>query len=159
MPPPLIVDISNIDLNQVVFDAAEIERVNPHRFEMRHLDGIIWHDPTTASVVGFKDVTEKEFWVRGHIPGRPLMPGVIMLEAAAQLASFYIRYFNRMSEDRFVGLGGIDEAKFRGAISPPARLILLGRLIENRSRRFVCAAQGLVNGVQVFEAKITGMPV
>ena len=42
-------------------------------------------------VLGYKDVTESEFWVRGHIPGRPLMPGVIMVESAAQLLSFFVR--------------------------------------------------------------------
>jgi len=83
MPPPLLIDLDKIDLDDLVFGVDDIERINPHRYEMRQLDGVIWHDPETAAVVGFKDVTPDEFWVRGHIPGRPLMPGVIMIEAAA----------------------------------------------------------------------------
>ena len=89
------------DLNELAFDSQAIEKVNPHRYEMRQLDGIIWHSPDQAAVLGYKDVTEDEFWVRGHIPGRPIMPGVLMVEAAAQLASFYIKYLNQ--EGRFIG--------------------------------------------------------
>ena len=157
MPPQLILDLDNIDLNQLAFDSQAIEKVNPHRYEMRQLDGIIWHNPDEAGILGYKDVTENEFWVRGHIPGRPLMPGVIMVEAAAQLASFYIRLLN--ADDRFVGFGGIDDVKFRGVVTPPCRLYLMGRMLENRPRRFICDAQGVVDGQMVFQAKIIGMPV
>ncbi|MBN2212109.1 MAG: beta-hydroxyacyl-ACP dehydratase [Sedimentisphaerales bacterium] len=157
MPPPLLVNLDTIDLNHIIFDTAAIERVNPHRYEMRQLDGIIWHDQATATVLGYKDITPDEFWVRGHIPGRPLMPGVIMVEAAAQLASFYIKFLNK--DDRFIGFGGIEDVKFRGTVQPGDRLLLMGKLLENRPRRFICAAQGVVNGQMVFQAKIIGMPV
>ncbi len=157
MPPPLLVNLDAINLNQVLFDTAAVERVNPHRYEMRQLDGIIWHDQTTATVLGYKDITANEFWVRGHIPGRPLMPGVIMIEAAAQLASFYIKFLNQ--DDRFIGFGGIEDVKFRGIVQPGDRLLLMGKLAENRPRRFICDAQGAVNGQMVFQAKIIGMPV
>jgi len=158
MPPALIIDLNKIDLHQVIFDTAAIEKTNPHRYEMRQLDGVIWHDEASASVVGYKDITENEFWVRGHIPGRPLMPGVIMVEAAAQLASFYIKFLNK-DDERFIGFGGIEDVKFRGTVEPGSRLILLGKLLENRPRRFICAAQGVVNGQMVFQAKIIGMPI
>ena len=54
---------------------------------MEHLNGVNYYDHN-GKIVGYKDVREDEFWVEGHIPGRPLLPGVIMIEAAAQLASF-----------------------------------------------------------------------
>jgi 3-hydroxyacyl-[acyl-carrier-protein] dehydratase len=159
MPPALLVNLDAIDLSHVVFDAAAIEKINPHRYEMRQLDAVVWHDPATGSVVGYKDVTDREFWVRGHIPGRPLMPGVIMVEAAAQLASFYVRYLNLQKGDRFIGFGGIEDVKFRGTVVPGNRLYLLGTLLENRPRRFICAAQGVVDKQMVFQARIIGMPV
>lgn len=159
MPPPLLLDLDAIDLHCVAYDIAAIEKINPHRYEMRHLDGIIFEDRKAGTFLGYKNVRQDEFWVRGHIPGRPVMPGVIMIEAAAQLASFFAHIISKHNTDRFVGFGGIEKAKFRGTVTPPARLYLLGKLLENRPRRFVCDTQGVVDGKMVFEAKIVGMPI
>jgi 3-hydroxyacyl-[acyl-carrier-protein] dehydratase len=106
---------------------------------------------------GYHDLTVDAWWVRGHIPGRPLFPGVLMIEVAAQLASVMTHSF--LPGDRFIGFGGVSEVKFRGAIEPPARFLVIGKAIELRSRRTVCQAQGFVNGTMVFEAAITGMTV
>lgn len=158
MPPPLLVNLDSLDLNQIIYDAAAIEKVNPHRFEMRQLDGIVHLDLAAGTVVGFKDVGEDEFWVRGHIPGRPLMPGVIMIEAAAQLSSFCVKMKNP-EEERFLGFGGMENVKFRAQVSPGSRLYLLGKFLEDRPRRFKMATQGLVHGQLAFEAVIIGMPL
>ena len=70
MPPSLLLDLSKIDLNaEPAFDKEAICKVNPQRFEMQHLDGILWHDKSQAAILGYKDVTPDEFWGRGHIPG------------------------------------------------------------------------------------------
>lgn len=159
MPPALLIDLNSLDLSKVLFDAAEIEKVNPHRFEMRQLDGIIHMDNEQVLCVGYKDVTEREFWVRGHIPGRPIMPGVVIVEAAAQLASFHVIKAVAQSSQKFIGFGGIDKVKFRGAVVPVDRLYLVVKLIDYRPRRFICAAQGFVKNQMVFEAEITGMPI
>ena len=92
MPPALLFDLSTIDLNtDPIFNKEAICAVNPQCFEMQQLDGILWYDMEKHLILGYKDVTENEFWVRGHIPGRPLMPGVIMVECAAQLLSFFVK--------------------------------------------------------------------
>ena len=157
MPPALLLDLGKIDLNHVIYGIEEIERVNPHRYEMRLLDGIVHLDTEAGTAVGFKEVTPKEFWARGHIPSRPLMPGVLIIEAAAQLASFAAKQTIR--GERFIGFGGIDDVKFRGQVIPPCRLYLLGRFFERRPRRFKFAAQGVVAGQLVFHANIIGMPI
>jgi len=157
MVPPLVFDISNIDLNHVMYDAQAIERINPHRGAMRLIDGIIHHDPATRRVVAFKDVLDDEFWVPGHIPGRPLYPGVLMIESAAQVASFAT--LMDLKDLEFMGFAGVDEVKFRGQVVPGDRLVLLGEPTDFRPRRVICKAQGLVNGNLVFEAKIIGMPM
>ncbi|MCH9021760.1 MAG: beta-hydroxyacyl-ACP dehydratase [Planctomycetes bacterium] len=157
MPPPLLVDLTAMDLDKIVFDRSEIERVNPQRHEMRQLDRIVYFDPKGGVIVGYKEITLEEFWIPGHIPDRPIMPGVIMIEAAAQLVSFASKKIN--DYDRFIGFGGIESAKFRGTVPPGCRLYLAGRLIENRPRRVIFDTQGIVDGRMVFEARIIGMPV
>lgn len=156
MPPQLLFDLSGLDLGaRPVFDKEAISRVNPQRYEMQQLDGILWYDPDRSLILGYKDVTDNEFWVRGHIPGRPLMPGVIMIESAAQLLSFFVKQV--LNIEGFVGFGGIESAKFRAAVTPGCRLYLLGQIIEKRTRKYTCATQGLVDGTIVFEAIISGI--
>jgi len=157
MAPSLLVDLSKIDLNRVLIPIEEIRQCNPHRYEMEMLSGCIHLDPEKGQIVAYKDVRADEFWVRGHIPGRPLMPGVLMIEAAAQMSSLY---YKRVQKDpRFLGFGGVDGVKFRGQVVPGDRLLLLGQAIEIRSRRAVFDTQGVVGDRMVFEARITGMPI
>ncbi len=158
MPPPLLFDLSQIDLTkEPVFDKEAIYKVNPQRFEMQQLDGILWYDRKKLLILGYKDVTEEEFWVRGHIPDRPLMPGVIMVEAAAQLSSFFVKEVYGM--EGFIGFAGIDEAKFRSIIEPGKRLYLLAHLTKFKRRKYTCSVQGVVDGTMVFETVVSGLIV
>jgi len=159
MAPPLLFDLSAVDLtSKPIFDREAICKINPQRFEMQQLDGIQWYDKEKAVVLGYKDVTEHEFWVRGHIPGRPLMPGVIQIEAAAQLLSFFVKHI--YEEEGFIGFGGIERAKFRSAIEPVCRLYLLGHITEaRRGRKYSCDVQGVVGETLAFEATIAGLKV
>jgi 3-hydroxyacyl-[acyl-carrier-protein] dehydratase len=157
MPPTLLFDMSKIDLGKIVFDREAVLTVNPQNYEMQQLDGIIWCNKEANEILGFKDVTDKEFWVRGHIPGRPLMPGVIMVEAAAQLSSFYVKKI--VGVEGFFGFAGIEEAKFRQTVVPGQRLLLLGKLLKYNPRRFSFGVQGMVNDTMVFEVVVSGMKV
>jgi len=152
-----LIDLSTIDLNKLIVSKEQIYQYLPHRYEFMQVDGIIHIDPERQEAVGLREVRTDEFWVRGHIPGRPIMPGVLMLETAAQLAS-YLSYRVR-PDDRFMGFGGLENVKFRGAVVPPARMYILIKGVEIRPRRTVCDTQGIVDGKLVFEARVTGMPV
>ncbi len=159
MPPPLLFDLSKIDLSaRPVFDRQTISKVNPQQFEMQQLDGVLWFDKENMLVLGYKDVTDKEFWVRGHIPGRPLMPAVIMIEAAAQLLSFFVNQV--MGEKGFIGFTSIGSAKFRSTVEPGQRLLLLGKITNFRKgRKYDAYIQGVVNSTMAFETEVSGMAV
>lgn len=154
MAKNLIVDFSEFG-DEIVVNREEILKVNPHRFEMCLLDGILLMEEHRA--VGFKDVTEDEFWVRGHFPNKPLMPGVLICECAAQLSS-YFSLSMKMVDTGYVGLGGLDNVRFRGPVVPGDRLILMlkrGKL--RRNRLFHCDFQGFVNETMVVDGGIKGV--
>jgi 3-hydroxyacyl-[acyl-carrier-protein] dehydratase len=156
MPPPLLFDLSKIDLTaEPIFNKEAIGKANPQRFEMQQLDGILWYDEEKLLILAYKDVTENEFWVRGHIPGRPLMPGVIMVEAAAQLSSFLVKLIYELKG--FIGFAGIDSTKFRSLVEPGQRLHLLGHIIKFKRRKYTCSIQGVVDGTMVFETVVSGL--
>ncbi|MBP7747534.1 MAG: beta-hydroxyacyl-ACP dehydratase [Phycisphaerae bacterium] len=157
MPPPLILDPARLDFSHPIAGPAEIERINPHRHEFRLLDGVVLLDLERAVYAGYHDIHPDAFWVRGHIPGRPLFPGVLMIEAAAQLASFLFRHV--FPNSGFIGFTGVDKAKFRGVVTPPSRLVIVGRGTQLKPRRMICESQGFVDHTMIFECEITGMPV
>src|SRR6266404_3256559 len=109
MPPQFLFDISAIDLSKVIFDQAVIREYNPQRGEMEQLNAIVYVDDSLGRIVGYKDVRPDEFWIPGHIPGRPLLPGVLMIEAGAQLASFYTKKY--IGWKGFIGFGGVEDCK------------------------------------------------
>jgi 3-hydroxyacyl-[acyl-carrier-protein] dehydratase len=157
VPPQLLIDVAALDLNKPIMSLEEIRKFNLQRYEMEQLSGVLKFDKETGEIVCYKDISHEEFWIRGHIPGRPLMPGVIMIEAAAQMCSLYFSLVSAM--DKFIGFGGVDEVKFRGQVVPGDKLLLLGKLIELRPRRAIFDTQGVVNASMVFQARIVGMPI
>ena len=155
MPARLLFDISAIDRDAVAVSEEQVGLINPQSGDMRHLDHVIWINDETSRALGVKQVRDDEFWVPGHIPGRPLLPGVLMIEAAAQLSS--ILYRKRTTEERFIGFTRCDHTIFRGQVIPGDTLYLLAQEVEFRPRRMICACQGLVGDTLVLETQITGM--
>ncbi len=156
MHPRPIIDLETIDPGRVVFDKEEIRARNPHRHEMELLDRIVHFDPAEGSIAAIKHVRDDEFWVRGHFPGRPVFPGVLMLEAAGQICSFYCKELLR--HERVMGFASAREVRFRGLVVPGDELLIVGRilkLMKNRGARF--SAQGYVRQQLVFECEILGM--
>ncbi|MBI4231022.1 MAG: beta-hydroxyacyl-ACP dehydratase [Planctomycetes bacterium] len=125
---------------------------------MEHLDAIVAVDLAGRWAVGRKEVRSDEFWVPGHIPGRPLLPGVVMIEAAAQLCSFLMKKIRPELRDRFIGFAGVEGARFRATVEPGARLILVSKL-RRLGRLGEFDTQGIVDGRVVFKGRILGIPV
>ncbi len=149
------IDLSTIDLTRIAVDADEVGRLNPQAGEMRFLDHIIWMDEGCSICVGVHEVRDDEFWVEGHIPGRPLMPGVILIEAAAQASS--VLFKKRCGVSQFIGFTRCDDAVFRGQVVPGDTLYLVAKERSFTRRRFITLAQGIVDDKVVFEVQITGM--
>jgi 3-hydroxyacyl-[acyl-carrier-protein] dehydratase len=158
MPPELHFDPSRLDLGSVVADQEAIREVNPQRFEMEHLTAVVLVDPVQHLVAGYKDVRAEEFWVRGHMPGYPLLPGVLMCEAAAQLCSYYSVTHGLLQGD-FIGFGGLENVRFRSPVRPGDRLVLIGKAIRVHRRQTVFNVQGFVGSTMVFHADILGVPL
>ncbi|NOT31552.1 MAG: hypothetical protein HOP15_13980 [Planctomycetes bacterium] len=161
MPVPLA-DIARLDLTHTVFTVADMQKVLRQRGTFALIDGILHLAPKEDDlVVGYHDVRTDEWWAKDHIPGRPIFPGVLMVEAAAQLASF--DFFQRHPEVPLVFLAFtcIDRTRFRAPVEPPCRLLLLGRGQRSRVHMgkalFTYQFQGLVEGKIVYEGEVSGM--
>lgn len=159
VPPPTLVDLSLVDFSKVPIGIEQIRSINAHRHEFEMLDGIYYLNAEERSAVGFKKTSMNDFWVRGHIPGRPLMPGVLITEAAGQLCAYVYRTIVNKTPGVFLGFSGMNNVKFRGVVTPGETLILIAKAREERHKRIVCDAQGLVNDRMIFEGEIIGMPV
>jgi 3-hydroxyacyl-[acyl-carrier-protein] dehydratase len=158
MPPEAVFDVTKLDFGRLVADREGIRRVNPQRFEMEQLSGIVHFDREQNLVVGYKDVTDDEFWVRGHMPGYPLLPGILMCEAGAQLCS-YFAVAHGLLQDSFMGFGGMENVRFRGVVRPGDRLILVAKAQKLHRRQTVFNVQGFVGTVMVFHADVIGVPM
>ena len=158
MPPELNFDVAHLDLGRVLVDREAIRKVNPQRFEMEQLDAIVFCDPAQHVIVGYKDVRADEFWVHGHMPDYPLLPGVLICEAAAQLAGYYIVSQKLMGGD-FLGFGGMENVRFRAPVYPGSRLVLVAKMTKFNRRQTVSNVQGFVNNVMVFHGDIVGVPL
>ena len=151
------IDLNTLDLDKLIVTREQIYQRLPHRYEFMQLDGLILFDLDKNICVGLRDIKQDEFWVKGHIPSRPLFPGVLMIESAAQLAS-YLSY-EIVDSKQFVGFSGVDAVKFRGSVVPPTKMYIIMKLVDVRTRRIIADAQGIVDGKLIFEARITGMPM
>ena len=154
----LILEPSEYDLDHVIADSEAICRYNRQRFEMQQLTAIIYEDRERRVCAGYKDLGPDEFWVRGHMPGTPIMPGVIMCEAAAQLAS-YFALKHHLLDAPVVGFGGLKEVRFRGVVRPGDRFVILVRALKSRSTMLICEFQCLVRQNIVCEGVLMGIPL
>ncbi|MDQ7824153.1 MAG: 3-hydroxyacyl-ACP dehydratase FabZ family protein [Candidatus Eremiobacteraeota bacterium] len=159
MAARLIYDLAALDLSRTEIPIEEIRKINQQRFDMEQLSGIFTIDRQNKFIIGYKDVSDSEFWVKGHVPGRPIFPGVLIIEAAAQLCTYFYKIALNDDPRRFLGFGGLDKVKFRGTVLPGDRLILIAKNTELKSRIAIFETQGVVKGKVVFEGIITGMPI
>lgn len=155
----LLLDFAEYDLHRVVAGIDEIRRYNPQRYEVEQLTAIVFEDLSRHVVVGYHDVAADAFWVRGHMPGMPLMPGVLMCEAAAQLCSYFCCKHDLLGS-RMIGFGGLDEVRFRDPVFPGQRLVIVSKMEKLRRGAMVISRfQSFVDQNLVCEGLIRGVPL
>lgn len=153
-----IVDLDSLDLTKDVIPVEELRQCLPHRAEFELLDGIVHLDREKKIAVGYKDWDENPWWAKGHIPGRPLMPGVLMIEGGAQIATFLVKQENEWATDQMIGLAGIDGVRVRGQVTPPGRVYFVSSIVKVSGRRLArMNAQVFCNGSMVMEMQVMGV--
>ena len=156
-PAPLI-DLDAFPMKPVL-DREGIRKYNRQRFEWEQLTAITLLDFDRRLVCGYRDYAADEGWTRGHFPGHPLVPGVLMLEAAAQACSVYVAHFKLVKPDELMAFGGLEDVRFRGGIVPGQRMLLMGQAERNSSKYMRVNVQGFVEGQMVFHGVVIGAPL
>ena len=136
--------------------ATEIEKIIPHRGDMRLIDEVASFTDTTA--VGIKNVTDHEFWCPGHFPVKPIMPGVLIVEAMAQTACFMT--LNRLGNNGGKMLGyfvSIENARFNHMVEPGNKLELHVEELGSKMKMYKYTGTAFVNGVKVASATFSAI--
>ena len=139
-----------------VFDIMAIEKVMPHRYPFLLVDRILDIDLEAGKerITGLKNVTYNEPFFVGHFPGRPVMPGVLIIEAMAQTGGMLMLNAIGDTTNKLVLFMSIDKAKFRKPVIPGDQLIFEVKLIRNRGKSFQLAGQAFVDNQLVAEAEL-----
>lgn len=139
-----------------MIDAKEIEKVIPHRGDMRLIDEIRTYDDTSG--VGIHHVRDNEFWCAGHFPGNPIMPGVLQIEALAQTACFIT--FKGLGTNGTKSTGyftSMEKIKFYHMVKPGDTLELHVEVTGRKMSMYKFSGIAMVAGKKVSEATFTAI--
>ncbi|HWF45158.1 MAG TPA: bifunctional UDP-3-O-[3-hydroxymyristoyl] N-acetylglucosamine deacetylase/3-hydroxyacyl-ACP dehydratase [Candidatus Kapabacteria bacterium] len=139
-----------------LFDITAIERIMPHRYPMLLVDRILDMDLTEGQerITGLKNVTYNEPFFMGHFPSKPVMPGVLILEAMAQTGGMLLLNSIEHAERKLIFFMSIDKAKFRKPVIPGDQLIFNLRMTRKRGKTFLMSGEAMVEGQLVAEAEL-----
>ncbi len=132
----------------------DILRILPHRYPFLLVDRILEIEPGKR-VVGIKNVTFNEEFFQGHFPGNPVMPGVLIVEAMAQVAGVGLLGVLPEEVRKLLYLTGVDRCKFRRPVVPGDQLRIEADIVAVRSRLCKCRARATVDGALCAEAELT----
>ena len=135
----------------------EIEEILPHRHPFLLIDSIEELEPG-VSAVGYKCVTFREDFFRGHFPQEPVMPGVLTIEALAQVGAVAILSLEE-NKGKIAYFGGINKCRFTGKVVPGDKIRLETRIIRSKGPMGVGEAVASVDGKVVVKAELTFMVV
>ncbi len=141
---------------ETVLDTRAIQEILPHRYPFLLVDRIIELVPRER-IVGIKQVTINEHFFEGHFPGAPVMPGVLIVEALAQVGAIFALRELENREQKLVLFSAIDNARFRRPVLPGDTLVLEVTPLRLGSRVQKMRGEAKVNGQLVAEAELTSI--
>jgi UDP-3-O-[3-hydroxymyristoyl] N-acetylglucosamine deacetylase/3-hydroxyacyl-[acyl-carrier-protein] dehydratase len=137
----------------VVFDNVAIQKILPHRYPFLLIDNVTEFEPGNR-IVGIKNVTFNEQFFIGHFPGRPIMPGVLIIEAMAQTGGILLLKDDEEVENKLVVFMSIDNVKFRKSVVPGDQLVMELTMLKARRNTFKMGGKAFVKGELVAEAEM-----
>jgi len=138
---------------RVVFNITDILRILPHRYPFLMVDRIVEYE-SGKRIVGLKNVTINEPYFQGHFPGVPVMPGVLVIEAMAQVAGVLTYAEEPDVREKLIYFTGIQNAKFRRPVVPGDQLRIEMELINRHNHFGTMAGRATVEGRLVAEATV-----
>jgi 3-hydroxyacyl-[acyl-carrier-protein] dehydratase len=145
--------------NDVVIGINDIKRMIPHRYPFLMIDKVV-DLVEGVRATGIKNVTFNEPHFKGHFPEKPIMPGVLIVEAMAQTAAILVTKSLRLIDHQFlVYFLSIEKAKFRKPVEPGDVLALTVNVIRNRGKTWKFTGEAMVNESLVAESDFTAMMV
>jgi len=135
-----------------ILDIEEIRKILPHRYPMLLVDRILELEPDR--IVGIKNVTVNEPFFVGHFPDYPVMPGVLIIEAMAQVAGVLVLKEIPDRANKLVFLAGVDNAKFRRPVLPGDQLRIEMKVVKKKASVAKMQGQATVDGNVVAEVEV-----
>jgi len=138
---------------QLPIDVKGIMAILPHRYPFLLVDRIVELEQG-KSITGIKNVTMNEPFFQGHFPGEPVMPGVLILEAMAQVGSILASLSDQEMVGRLAFFAGVDKARFRRIVRPGDQLVLKLEMLKQKGKVIKVGGQALVDGQLATEAEL-----
>ncbi len=133
----------------IVLDINEIKKILPHRYPMLLVDRILDIDPMKMAI-GIKNVTANEVQFLGHFPNEPIMPGVLLIEAMAQVGGVAMLYPEE-NRGKIAVFGKIDNVRFRKQVVPGDQVVTTAVVTKTKGNMGTIHCEGKVDGVVVAE--------
>lgn len=145
-----------------MMDINQIMAALPHRYPFLLVDRITDVNQETQTITGYKNVTINEQFFNGHFPGRPIMPGVLIIEAMAQTGGLLLLNSpafskpdeNGVVKEKLVLFMGINNAKFRKPVVPGDKLVFQVKMLRQRMGTFSMEGKAFVDDILVAEAEL-----